>query len=124
MTSGPGVKEKLHVPTAVLCRPVITGWKTKWEMYAFGQQAIDLHLQDEEAASFPLFRNFKMALHAQKVSLHVVDLCMYSELNCRFLCGCCYQHLLYSVCFVIGIQYYIEPSASSIQYRHLVQRLK
>lgn len=64
----PGAKDKTQTPTAVLYRPVDKDGKTKWEMHAFGQQAIDLHLQDEEAAGFPLFRNFKMGLHSQEVS--------------------------------------------------------
>ena len=64
----PGANHKYQVPTAALYRPIDAD-KEKWEMYAFGQQAIDLHLQDEDGASYPLFRDFKMGLHSQKVSL-------------------------------------------------------
>ena len=62
----PGTKE-FQVPTAVLYRPVAKGKETEWEWVAFGQEAINLYFQEEKAANFSLFRDFKMKLHSQEV---------------------------------------------------------
>ena len=64
----PASKDRSQVPTAVLYRPVAEGRETEWVMHAFGQQAIDTYLQEEEADEFVLFRNFKMKLHLKEVS--------------------------------------------------------
>ena len=71
----PVARGKCQVPTAVLYKPA-NKEKTEWEFAAFGQDAIQQHILQEE--SWLLFRKFKMELHRQMV---VVTQAVYCRAN-------------------------------------------